>query len=178
MLTYKRLADAARARRLDLADSDDYRQVVDYLCDEWIDDYRRIATNSDIVETTAFAFSYLFDVQAQRLIAAWGLSRGRDAHERDKSRMAGHPLRGDASYHRGHAIAHRLGGGTDINLVTQNAAVNVGAFRLLENEAIANPGALYFTYWLYAVGNSQKPRASQQGLLTPDGALQLRDHLN
>ena len=41
MLTYKRLADAARARRLDLADSDDYRQVVDYLCDEWIDDYRR-----------------------------------------------------------------------------------------------------------------------------------------
>jgi len=92
--------------------------------------------------------------------------------------MAGHPLGGDASYHRGHAIAHRLGGGTDINLVTQNAAINIGAFRRLEREAIANPGALYFTYWLYAPGDSQKPTASQQGLLTPGGALQLSDHLN
>ena len=92
--------------------------------------------------------------------------------------MAGHPLGGPAGYHRGHAIPHRLGGGTDINLVPQAGSVNIGAFRELEREAVAIPTALYFTYWMYGRGDDQKPTASQQGLLKPGGPLALRNHGN
>jgi len=77
-------------------------------------------------------------------------------------------------YHRGHAIPHTLGGATDINLVPQLGAVNVGAFRALERAAVATPGALYFTYWSYrgsrlrtARGHDepgQVPTAVEQGL--------------
>jgi hypothetical protein len=178
MLQYRRLADAANKGLVDLTSPEAVREVGDYLCDEWFEDYRRAAPRTDLVETSSDNFSYLFDVKFGRLIAAWGISRGRDAHVRDKSRMARHPLGGDAAYHRGHAIPHRLGGGTDINLVTQKGSVNVGPFRKLENEAIAFPGSLYFTYWMYPTGDSQKPRWSQQGLLKPGGSLQLADHPN
>lgn len=46
-------------------------------------------------------------------------------------------------YHRGHAIAHTLGGGTDINLFSQRGMLNIGEFRRLERAAVADPNALY-----------------------------------
>jgi hypothetical protein len=89
-------------------------QVVPCLIDAWLDDYARSNDASQIVETTTSGFSYLFDIGAGRLLAAWGISGGRHGAARDKSRMAGHPLSAGTSYHRGHAIAHTLGGPTDI----------------------------------------------------------------
>lgn len=153
-------------------------QAIATLIDLWLTDYSARGGSTDIVETTASNFSYLFDVGLGRLIAAWGMSQGKHLGARDKSRMAGHPLGGSAGYHRGHAIPHTLGGPTDINLVPQLGSVNVGPFRQLEKEAVATPGALYFTYWLYPPGNSQKPISVEQGLLPPGKRLRVLTHPN
>ena len=154
------------------------QQVVPYLVQVWLDDYTQASASNDIVETTTDGFSYLFDVQRGRLIAAWGISRGRHSGARDKARMAGHPLSNGALYHRGHAIPHTLGGPTDINLVPQLGAVNIGPFRALERQVVATPGALYFTYWLYGGANSQTPSGVEQGLLVPGAAPDIRRHAN
>jgi hypothetical protein len=154
------------------------KDVIPTLVDFWVEDYSRAAQNSEIVETTVENFSYLFDIKEQRLIAAWGISRGRHAGKRDAARMAGHPQSAGKRYHRGHAIAHTLGGGTDINLVAQLGSVNIGPFRALEREAINTPGSLYFTYWTYGASNSQKPIGVQQGLLCPGQPAKLRRHVN
>lgn len=125
------------------------KKVVPYLVDVWLDDYFRTGHTSEIGETTVSEFSYLFDIGAERLIAAWGISKGRHGEARDASRMAGHPLSSGPLYHRGHAIPHTLGGPTDINLVPQLGKINIGPFRPLEKKAVATPGSFYFTYWSY-----------------------------
>jgi DNA/RNA non-specific endonuclease len=153
-------------------------EVVPFLVDIWVADYARTTRDSEIVETTVGRFSYLFDVEQQRLIAAWGITRGRRVGKRDSSRMAGHPQSAGKRYQRGHAIAHALGGGTDINLVTQLGSVNMGPFRALEREAGNTPGALYFTYWTYGESNAQRPTGVQQGLLVPGQPAKLREHAN
>jgi hypothetical protein len=162
----------------DLSDDGVLRRIVDYLTSAWLDEYGGMAPGGEVVEVTNEAFSYLFDIPTGRLIAAWGLSSGRASHARDKSRMAGHPLSAGPLYHRGHAIPHTLGGGTDINLVPQLGAVNIGPFRALERQAVATPGALYFTYWRYARGQSQQPIGVEQGLIVPGSAPDIRLHGN
>ena len=93
--------------------------------------------------------------------------------------MRGAPLSGGKSYHRGHAIPNQMGGGTDINLVAQKGAINIGPFREIERKAVANPSSLYFTYWIYPPGNSQRPTRVQQGLILPAArTLQLADFAN
>ena len=149
--------------------------LVPELVEEWLADYDASFPNSDIVETTTAGFSYLFDIASGRLLAAWGFSQGRHSGARDKSRMAGHPLSAGGLYHRGHAIPHTLGGPTDINLVPQLGAVNIGPFRALERQAVATPGALYFTYWQYS-GQSQTPIAVDQGLVVPGQMPVIRTH--
>jgi hypothetical protein len=129
---------------------------------------------ADIIETRVFEFSYLFDVGAERLIAAWGISRGKNPEVRPKDRMKGHPLSAGPLYHRGHAIPHTLGGPTDINLVPQLGKINIGPFRALEKKAVASPGSFYFTYWK-SKGSAptrsrhpgQTPTGVDQGLLVP-----------
>src|SRR5262245_59897970 len=152
--------------------------AVPYLLKIWLEDYQRSTRNADIVQTNVDNFDYLFDIKHERLIAAWGISRGRHGAARDKSRMAGHPLGAGDGYHRGHAIAHTLGGTTDINLVPQLGSLNIGAFRELERLAVATPGALYFSYWSYDRPDSQKPVAVQQGLLCPGADPEIREHTN
>ena len=152
-------------------------EIVPLLIQTWLADYDASFPDNEIVETTTDGFSYLFDVQSGRLLAAWGFSRGRHGGARDKSRMAGHPLSAGALYHRGHAIPHTLGGPTDINLVPQRGAINIGPLRALERQAVATPGALYFTYWQYR-GESQTPVAVDQGLLSPGQPPQIITHGN
>lgn len=154
-----------------------WQGILARLVGRWADDYALSARNSEMVETQATGFSYLFDIASTRLIAAWGVSQGRHRGERDASRMAGHPLSAGPLYHRGHSIPHRLGGGTDINLVPQLGNINIGAFRTLENQAVANPGALYFSYWRYA-RNWRRPFAVDQGLLIAGMAPKITHHGN
>jgi hypothetical protein len=122
------------------AGSANWKKAADYLVGVWLGDYDG-GGKANIVETRSGNFSYLFDIEPGRLIAAWGVSQGKHSGARDKSRMAGHPLGAGPLYHRGHAIPHTLGGGTDINLVPQRGSVNVGPFRALEKLAVATPGA-------------------------------------
>jgi hypothetical protein len=151
-----------------------WSDAIAYLVDVWLADYGP----GDVVETSSQRFSYLFDLDEERLIAAWGVSEGRHGGPRDKARMAGHPLSAGSLYHRGHAIPHTLGGPTDINLVPQLGQVNVGPFRLLEKLAVATPGSLYFTYWTYRQGGCQVPSGVDQGLLIPGQAPQITPHGN
>lgn len=153
--------------------------IISSLVEDWLQDYSSKWKSADIVETSVAEANYLFDLGPERLIAAWMISAGRDAHERDHSRMAGFPKHEKWSlYHRGHAIPHRLGGGTDINLVLQLGSINIGAFRGLEREAQATPGALYFTYWLYGNGKSQVPSGVEQGLIQPGRPANIVSHGN
>ncbi|MDB4303650.1 DNA/RNA non-specific endonuclease [Desulfosarcina sp.] len=148
-----------------------------YLIGIWIDDYFKAVKfddDVDVVEVEVKGFSYLFDIIQERLIAAWGISRGKMNESRDKKRMRRHPQSAGKRYHRGHAIAHQLGGITDINLVSQRGSINIGQFRVLENRAAKTPGSLYFTNWIYKDINNQKPSAVQQGLLCPGQDAELR----
>jgi len=184
MAQYTHLADLMGAVDPAAPEEGYARSICPYLTDVWLDDYWSRSRDPEVVETRVAEFSYLFDLGAQRLIAAWGVSRGRDPSERDKSRMRGHPLSAGALYHRGHAIPHRLGGPTDINLVAQLGRINIGPFRQLENQAVATPGALYFTYWDYpptvrgAIFAPQRPRGVDQGLLVPGRTPSINRHGN
>jgi len=156
----------------------DWIRVSDYLIGVWLDAYAWDGS-AQVAKVGTGGFQYLFDVDAGRLLAAWGVSRGRHDGTRDKARMAGHPLGDGPAYHRGHAISHRLGGGTDINLVPQLGAVNTSPFRALERQAVATPGAFYFTCWDYRFSaGSQRPSGVDQGLLIPGQPPQLRTHAN
>ena len=92
--------------------------------------------------------------------------------------MRGHPRGGGSLYHRGHAIAHTLGGSTDINLVPQMGSVNIGPFRALERQAVRTPGALYFSYWMYRSATIQRPHRVDQGLVAPEQDPDVRTHAN
>ncbi len=178
MPSYPRLAHLLAGVPAETSDVAFQQDVVPYLLDVWLDDYTQTTAKSEIVETTTDGFSYLFDIANERLISAWGISAGRSAAARPKSRMKGHPMSQGPKYHRGHAIAHTLGGPTDINLVPQLASVNIGPFRSLEKRAVATPGALYFTYWMYGRSAEQTPDSVEQGFLCPGQAPEIRTHGN
>ena len=124
-------------------------RVVPLLVDAWLHEYNHHTPSLDVVEVAVGGFCFLFDLKHERLIAAWGVSHGRHGAPRDRARMGGHPLGAGGGYHRGHAIPHTLGGPTDINLVPQLGAINVGPFRALERDALT---------WLRATG----PELQQQ----------------
>lgn len=128
-------------------------------------EYRSGAGRPEFVEVTESSFNYIFDLTDERLVLASGISRGAQGHVRDRNRMRGHPVRQGGEYHRGHSIAHQLGGGLDINLVDQRGNVNIGPFRQLEREAVASRGAFYFCNWIYGPGRSQTPARVRQGLI-------------
>lgn len=154
------------------------QSIIPYLLDDWLATYRSTSIDNEIVQVDCGGFQYLFDVIAGRLIAAWGVSRGKNNEPRPASRMQGHPLSNGPLYHRGHAIPHTLGGGTDINLVPQLGSVNIGDFRILEKRAVATPGALYFTHWIYPSGATQTPASVEQGFIYPRHQVDIRRHAN
>src|SRR5258706_9510125 len=84
----------------------------------------------------------LFDISYAGVVGVYGRSTSRTG-EYPSARMRGFPLpRSEGRLVRGHLAAHAIGGGTDINLVPQDAALNVsGAWRRLERWAQARPGA-------------------------------------
>jgi hypothetical protein len=169
--------------RPDPADSDRWNDVVDFLIGMWTDRYAASVPDCELVRVLDSG-SYLFDCNAERLVAAWAVSRGDPVGTRDKRRMAGHPLGAGSDYHRGHAIPHSMGGPMDINLVPQLAHVNVGPFRTLERKAVALPGSLYFTCWNYAHEDrtgqylSQKAIAVEQGLLVAGQPVEIELFVN
>lgn len=114
------------------------------IIDEWAAAYRaRASGETELVEITLGAVTYLFDVAAERVIAVYGHSVLTQL-PRPAGRMRGFPLPTTVPgpFVRGHLVAHAIGGGTDINLVPQSATLNVsGPWRRLERLAQAHPGA-------------------------------------
>jgi hypothetical protein len=181
-------------------EADDWGAVVEELKNIWLDSYpaqvlgtwnretqqgARVA--SDIVRVNLNEFgnlkkdgiAYYFDAAAERLVGAWVVSQGRNPVSRKgepDARLKGHPLENSSLYDRGHTIAHTLGGGSDINIVSQHSGVNRSGgrnaptgFRTLERIAVDTPGSFYFVHWLYrgATGGQQVPTGVEQGLLMP-----------
>jgi hypothetical protein len=120
--------------------------------------------DSEIVEVRNGDWRYLFDLTAERLVCAFGVVAQRPRRDRDTARMRGFP-KPPQGYVKGHAIAHQLGGGVDINLLPQDAITNGGAFRVLEREAARYPGSFYFSHWIYPDRDSQTPSEVVQGLV-------------
>lgn len=175
MLNYPHLGAILQGLRPPLTDGVVASRLTPRLVDAWLTDYGRVSVDYDIVETKDEGFSYLFDIAAERLIAAWGLSKGKDRSPRTiiATRMKGHPLTNlvhGRRYHRGHAVPHTMGGRTDINLVPQLGAVNSGPFQELERLAVATPGSLYFSYWSYPDSRAQRPSGVEQGCLIAGSA--------
>ena len=183
MLDYAELAPILRDLSRPLNEVVATSRLTPILVKAWISDYSRSAAKRDIVQTADQGFSYLFDALSARLIAAWGLSKGKDLSPRTivASRMKGHPLTSEVDgnrYHRGHAVPHTMGGRTDINLVPQLGFINSGPFQELERLAVATPGSLYFTYWSYPVSDTQRPSGVEQGCLIAGAAPVIRNFQN
>lgn len=139
-------------------------EILPALIDLWLAEYRACTTDAEVVEVETGGFANLFDLTEERLIAAYGFPTGGVSSHRDASRMRGFP-KPPAGYVKGHAIAHQLGGGLDINLVAQSGKTNGGAFRVLEREAVRHPGCLYFSNWIYDRPAVQLPHVVVQGLV-------------
>jgi hypothetical protein len=183
MLTYANLAALLQGLRPPLTDAVVTSRLAPCLVQTWLNDYGCVTGEYDVVETRDQGFSYLFDISAERLIAAWGLSKGKDLSPRAiiATRMKGHPLMNMVAgkrYHRGHAVPHTMGGRTDINLVPQLGVINSGPFQELERLAVATPGSLYFTYWSYPDRRTQRPSGVEQGCLVAGSTPKIASFLN
>jgi hypothetical protein len=162
-----------------------------HLLDLWYEDYAQTYPKSELVlvrlEAEGSSFTYLFDINRQRVIGSVGLPSF-VSHKRDASRMAGHPLANSKLYDRGHLLAHSLGGGADINLVPQLSKVNRVDFQKIERIArrlaSENVRCVYFVRPIYPIESvsadeaSQLPSWIEQGLVGETGNLTYELHGN
>jgi len=154
------------------------------LVDLWCNDYYSSNPSAELfqvnLKSSNTVFTYLFDIPLQRTIVAYGVPVFSKV-PRDPGRMAGHPNSGGPSFHRGHLIAHSIGGGTDINLVPQLGKLNIGQFRILEKYvrslAEQNRASLYFVRPIYT-DKSQTPAMFEQCVLVPPKSLTYALHKN
>jgi len=150
----------------------------------WCDDYYFSNPRADLVmvdlDESGTSFTYLFDIDLQRAIVAYGVPIFAK-HRRDSARMAGHPLSAGSEFHRGHLMAHSIGGGTDINLVPQLGKLNIGEFRVLERKArdLAKEHiqCLYFVRPIYK-NKSQTPSMFEQCVILSSKTLTYALHKN
>lgn len=135
---------------------------------DWIGSYRQATQfQPDIISANVDGSDYVFDIALGRGIGSYCITAGKHSGPRPSSRMRGHPQSAGEDYHRGHLIAHTLGGRTDINLFSQRGRLNIGAFRRLERQAVKKVGVLYFVRLLYdRSSDSQLPNRIEQGLIS------------
>jgi hypothetical protein len=125
----------------------------------WCEAYETMpGSGGEIVAVEQGSYTYLFDLVAERVVVAYGLS-AKAVGKRDASRMRGFlgrmsdrfAGRGD----KGHIMSHAQGGGMDINLFPQRADINRGRslqgrlYREMERACAANPGSFCFSRLLY-----------------------------
>jgi hypothetical protein len=141
----------------------DDRTLGERLSNEWASSYRaraRPGNDPELVEVDQRELRYLFDVTLARVVGVYGKSAPTSA-ARPGARMREFPLPPDTpAVIRGHLVAHSIGGGTDINLIPQNARLNLSAgWRRLERLAQAHPGCFISVEARYE-DLSQTPTAS------------------
>jgi len=162
----------------------DFAGIAKTLIPAWCEDYSFSNPSAEILEvetgTPGASFTYLFDLNLERAIAAYGIPSFAK-HQRDKSRMAGHPLSAGSQFHRGHLMANSLGGGTDINLVPQLGKLNTGQFRILERHVLDlaknNVQCFYFVRPIYT-NRSQTPTLFEQCVILSSKSIAYALHQN
>jgi hypothetical protein len=150
----------------------------------WCEHYCAQNHGAELVEVNlkdaGASFTYLFDISLQRTVVAYGVPAFAK-HARDAGRMAGHPNSAGPEFHRGHLMAHSIGGGTDINLVPQLGKLNIGEFRVLERKvrdlAKQSLSCFYFVRPIYG-DKSQTPTKFEQCVIQPPKSLLYALHEN
>ena len=164
--------------------SDRVRRVAEALEPIWCDEYCDCNPQAELLAVSlsdcGTTFTYIFDLKLGRVVVSYGVPVY-STHIRDAGRMAGHPLEKGKGLHRGHLMAHSMGGGMDINLVPQRGKLNVGAFRKLERLArelaLQNQRSLYFVRCLY-FNDSQTPWKFEQCIIAPPRIVDYALHSN
>ena len=142
--------------------------LLEHLPPLWCAAYRGMPNGAvQIVELTDQGYRFLFDLGAERVVAAYGGS-GYNPARRNSSRMAGFlgetagqtwrerffATHGDR-YDRGHFMSHRQGGGLDVNLFPQRADINQGSsalgreYRAMERHCAAIADTFCFSRPIY-----------------------------
>lgn len=151
----------------------------------WSAEYRSQVPECSLLELDSDGATFLFDLasaagarQADRTVAAWGVSR-RAPHPRDESYQRGYPSpRGRAmrSLDKGHMVAHAAGGTFGPNMFPQDRDLNRGwsakgrRYRALEREIANTPGTFFFCCLLYA-DDTDFPAAIELGCSGPTGCM-------
>ena len=114
-----------------------------------------------------------------RVVAALGLSQPEPLRPRRGRRSLWGPPPEElvgSGRDQGHFLAHAIGGGLEVNLFSQNRALNRGQsaqgklYRQMERHCRLHPGTLCFARPIYDDG-SAVPRWLEFGLLRPDASL-------
>ena len=138
------------------------------LVDRWAREYSE-RTGRIVYEIEDHGYTYVFDIEGGRVVCVSGRSHP-PAAPRDSARQRGAPppKPGD---HRGHLIAHSMGGGLDINLIHQNGRLNVSkAWREIERQAVEHPGTAVAVHLQYC-GDSDRPFAIEYAHEDPERGL-------
>ena len=159
----------------------------------WEDAYRdSVADDREIVRVDmSNGFTYSYDSTppsdmsepANRLIAVWGRS-GSSGGPREDNRLRNFPdvrRKGERVLDKGHAAAHRLGGGEDINIIPQDRILNRGhkdkeriwsdperTWTSIETNLAKHPGTPFFVRAIYR-DNTDFPVALEYGTQFTDG---------
>lgn len=163
--------------------------VRDAPVERWLVLYEHVSDwSTQVLEIPQGDLTFLFDAGPtlsenrlgkgeDRVVAAWGYSQ-RPAGKRDRGRLAGFlpsPRRwSGVRRDRGHFIAHAAGGGTDLNLFPQAAALNRGRseegkrWRDMERYAERHPGTPLFVRPIYDT-NTWTPAALDLAILMKTG---------
>jgi hypothetical protein len=163
--------------------------VRDALVERWLVLYEQVSDwSTQVLEIPQGDLTFLFDAGPtlsenrlgkgeDRVVAAWGYSQ-RPAATRDRGRLAGFlpspRLWSGVRRDRGHFIAHAAGGGTDLNLFPQAAALNRGRseegkrWRDMERYAERHPGTPLFVRPIYDA-NTWTPAALDLAILMKTG---------
>ncbi|MBS4096187.1 MAG: hypothetical protein KGZ83_05035 [Sulfuricella sp.] len=183
-IPYRRIAEAAG----DASGVVLVEELTPLLENEWIATYYDMSSHQPtVLQFPDHGYTFLYDQASassdkvdDRLVAAYGLSATR-SHERDKARIQGFlgggiDVPGKGKFDKGHALAHAMGGGLDVNLFPQRPELNRGKskagrlFRKMERHAGDNPGSFVFMRLIYS-DDSWVPASLEYGILLPDGEL-------
>ena len=163
-------------------------ELIQILEDEWHATYYDMSShNPCVMKFSDQGFTFLYDQASantndvdDRLVVAYGFSIANE-YKRDKNRIqgllgGGIDVPGKGKFDKGHALAHAMGGGLDVNLFPQNPELNRGkseagkVYRKMEKFAANHPGTFVFSRLIYT-DDSWVPSSLEYGILMPHGEL-------
>jgi hypothetical protein len=138
------------------------------LVDRWAQEYSE-RTGRELYAVEANGFTHIYDIDGGRVVCVSGRSSSpKGPRDRVRQRGSPPPSRGD---HRGHLIAHSMGGGMDINLFDQNAHLNLShSWKSIERYAAEHPGTPIAIHLKYR-DDSDRPSEIHYARVDPERGL-------